>query len=267
MIKLQFFFFLFLTNSYANTTMRFCFLQSGFGDYTTHEGNGIWQERIKKILDDNKINYIFYYAPRSRCLHDLKTNTGHALIAAPTPERMKYMSYPRDKNGHLDEGAILDEVFYMLYKRIGPKINWDGKKLTGQGPKKVLYQRGLQIAWDLQQKKIDSIQGVETIHQILQMLELGRSEAAIIPKSQLSKLIKIPKNISEDPTPVLITKIYLAFAQDFAQSNSDTVEKIWKLYERKIKTLNKVSSQKNWHFLFVKLRRIQQNKGLFTFLI
>ena len=175
------------------------------------------------------VEFVFERVPWRRGLYLVETNEADGLFHVSfLPERMGTMAYPM-RSGQPDAARAIFVQSYVLYKRAGSPVVWDGTALTGaEAP--VGATSGYSVLSDLRRLGVP-FEEAKTMEQSLDKLVGGRVSAyaglegmadAVLAANpaKYGKLVKV--------TPPLVSKPYhLVFSRAFLTRNRDLAERIW----------------------------------------
>lgn len=209
--------------------VKVCFLDIGFGKYSNKEMTGIWQRKIVRALEKSNGKIIPVFSPRERCVVQIKEKSVDAIIAAHSKEHETLVDYPMNSKNEADKSKKIGVIKYFAYKHRNSKVQWDGKKISHLGPKKVGVQRGLYSRPIFESSGIPSFEEVNTITQGIEKVSYQRNELFIAEELQgdiaLSGL-KVP-NVVKLPKPFLQDELYVAFTKNFYEKNQKFVKQFW----------------------------------------
>lgn len=170
---------------------------------------------------------IFWQAmPPRRVLHDTaQGEMDGALFYSWTSERARHLVYPM-LNGQLDPRRRLATLNYVLYRRHGSDVRWNGIQLTPQGCA-VGYNEGWSIVDYLKQFNMTAHSG-KGAEQLLKLLAKGRLCAYATLEEAGDAAIAVQAGQFDKLSPPLLRKdYYLLFNPGFYQANQPVVEALW----------------------------------------
>lgn len=208
---------------------------------TLGEGTAIdWQkpgltlELLRLAGERVGVDFVYERVPWKRALYLVETNEADGIFHASfTPERTGIAAYPmKDAPSGGRQADPARAVFvqnYVLYKRAGTPVAWDGTALTdADGPVGVTISYS--VAGDLRRLGVP-VEEAKTLEQNLDKLLAGRiaayaglehmSDTVVAANpSKYGKLVKM--------APPLVSKpYYLLFSRGFYAAHGDLAERIW----------------------------------------
>mgnify|MGYP000202666296 CR=1 FL=1 len=202
----------------------------GSGSTFAKESPGIDVELLSVMAKELNLNVSFERVTWEGCLASLKQGRFDAIFPASYKEkRLQYGSYPRTKQGKLDEKRSLREISYSLYKLKGSPLKWDGNKITDIALP-IGTTRGWAIADDLVNMGVEVELNANPKYDLLKVIA-GRIDAAAYHTRTIDSLIKenpIKYEKIEKVTPPLKNKkYYLMISHQFQHKYPRLTEKIW----------------------------------------
>lgn len=164
--------------------------------------------------------------PNLRVLHaTIHEQSDGALFYSWTPERNQQLIYPQ-QNGHLDTRRRLATLNYVLYRRQGSAVHWDGQTLT-PNTCVVGFNEGWSIGSYLDEHAIPHSGANDSTHN-LKRLEKGRICAyATLEESGDVAIAHFPGRFEKLSPPLLQKDYFLIFNPVFYQQHRSQVEKLW----------------------------------------
>ncbi len=201
----------------------------GDGTATDWGKPGLTLELLRLVAARAGVEFAFERVPWRRGLYLVETNEADGLFHVSfLPERMGAMAYPM-RTGRPDAARAIFVQSYMLYKRAGSPVAWDGATLTGaEGPVGATF--GYSVLSDLRRLGVP-FEEAKTMEQSLDKLAGGRISAyaglegmadAVLAANpaKYGTLVKM--------TPPLVSKPYhLVFSRAFYAMHRDLAERIW----------------------------------------
>lgn len=212
--------------------MIICALSYGYGVFTNPQGTGIWQKRLVEAAKKNAIEVQFVYAPRMRCLNDVKNGAVDAVYAAPSKEREEFLVFPRKNSGEINEDLAVGVAYYKIYKLKNSPLDWDGNKFVNlKGT--LIVQRGIQIndtvSANLTRAGIDKPYIVENSDLMMNMILLKRNMGGVMEESSAKASMEKLKITNIEATEKSFGKniVFVAFNTKFFEKNKTKVENLW----------------------------------------
>ncbi|WP_448188237.1 substrate-binding periplasmic protein [Azospirillum sp. sgz301742] len=201
----------------------------GEGTAIDWEKPGLTLELLRLVGARTGVQFAYERVPWKRGLFLIEANEADAIFHTSfVPERMDIMVYPM-KGGQPDAGRAVFVQNYMLYKRAGTPVVWDGAALAGADVP-VGATSNYSVVGDLKRLGVP-VEVANTSEQSLDKLLSGRIAAyagleamtdAVLAgnPAKYGKLVKL--------TPPLVSKPYhLTFSRGFYTEHRDVAERIW----------------------------------------
>jgi polar amino acid transport system substrate-binding protein len=181
---------------------------------------------VTQAARELKCLIVWQRLPNLRVLHEtIHQQTDGALLYSWTGERSKALVYPQ-RNGALDASRRVTTLNYMLYRRQGSNLDWDGQALTPAACV-VGFNRGWSIGSYLDEQAIPHSSGNDSEHN-LKRLEKGRICAyATLEESGDAAIAHFPGRFEKLPIPLLRKDYFVVFNPFYYQQHSQQVEQLW----------------------------------------
>ncbi len=188
---------------------------------------GVSLDILNKIANDLDFEIEYIRRPGRRILHELKENQlDAAFIFSYKPERQEFGVFPM-KDGKPDGDKRLTVLSYVLYKRAGSELDWDGEKFVNlRGV--IGANSGYSIVKDLKRKGV-MVEEARSTKNNFTKLRSGRIDGvadqgivadAYIHKNSFSDVVKISQ-------PIATKDYFLIFSHEFSQKEPDLRNEIW----------------------------------------
>lgn len=209
-------------------TMRLCMLDHPFPPFTMPDGSGQVDELLRLAAREDGTVIETTLAPRLRCIARFKAGEVDALLAAFMPDRMAYGVFPM-AGAAADEARAVGVVRFVIYRKKGSKLQWDGHAFTGVDRRPIGIQTGLAVAQRLRQAGLTVDEGAKTVEQNLEKLARGRVQAVVALEDGSPPLADraLIDQIEVLPMPFDSAPIYLQVQPGYYASNRETVDKLW----------------------------------------
>lgn len=209
-------------------TMRLCMLDHPFPPFTMPDGSGQVDELLRLAAREDGTVIETTLAPRLRCIARFKAGEVDALLAAFMPDRMAYGVFPM-AGAAADEARAVGVVRFVIYRKKGSKLQWDGHAFTGVDRRPIGIQTGLAVAQRLRQAGLTVDEGAKTVEQNLEKLARGRVQAVVALEDGSPPLADraLIDQIEALPMPFDSAPIYLQVQPGYYASNRETVDKLW----------------------------------------
>ncbi|PWC53902.1 transporter substrate-binding domain-containing protein [Azospirillum sp. TSO22-1] len=201
----------------------------GEGTAIDWEKPGLTPELLRLAAVRAGVEFTFQRVPWKRGLFLIETNEADGLFQASyLPDRTGTMAYPM-KAGRPDPARSLMEQRYVLYKRPGAAVAWDGARLTGADAPvgaissysvvDELTRLGIPVdEAKTQEHNLDKLVGGR-IAAYAGMEAMTDAQIAAHP-DKYGRLVKV--------MPPLVSKpYYLVFSRSFYSEHRDVAERIW----------------------------------------
>ena len=169
---------------------------------------------------------VWQHLPTLRVLHATELgDVDAALFYSWTAERASKLSYPM-LHDQLDPSRRLATLNYVLYRRLGSDVRWDGTQLQPKGCA-VGYNEGWSIVDYLKQHHISAHPG-KGAEQLLKLLAKGRLCAyATLEEAGDAAIAAQPGQFEKISPPLARKDYYLLFNPAYYQAHQSQVEALW----------------------------------------
>ncbi|WP_077035558.1 ABC transporter substrate-binding protein [Pelomonas sp. KK5] len=197
------------------------------GQPTTPEGIGVFHQRVLAAARPLDLDIEHYAAPRARCLQDTRTGKADALIGVFSPDRQTWLAYPT-RNGQLSPDLAVGNIQIRIYRRVGTKVDWDGRNLTGLDGQPLGLKFGSSYGTGLAGLGVPLDERAMTNEQLVAKLIRGRVGAVLLTDEAIQLVSALPSGQIESlPRPYGTMQLYLAVNRDFERTHSDLVQALW----------------------------------------
>jgi hypothetical protein len=209
-------------------TVRLCTFDRPFAPYTMPDGSGQTQELLRRAARGSAIRIENTFAPRARCLAQLQHGETDALVAAYAPERVSYGAIPM-LGGQPDQSYALAVTRFMVYRRSGSAVQWNGKQFSGLGTLPVGVQASFIHGPLLQKLGVTVDDGAKSADQNLGKLAFDRLSAAIAQEAEAGYYVEqnYKGRIEALPIPFNLTPLYLMVNRGFYKRNRAAIDGYW----------------------------------------
>ena len=212
----------------APLELKMCVFDHPFPPMTNPDGSGQAQELLRRASALQPVRIHSVVKPRFQCMEQLRSGEVDAMLAAFIEDRTEYGAYPM-KGSQPDAGRAVGELNFMVSRRQGGKVDWDGQHFIDLGRQPVGTQpgllhvsllRGLNVVID------DSAAGPE---QVFAMLAQNRVAAVVTQQGEGEALIasKYKGRIEMLPKPFQATPMYLLVNKAFYQKHRGQIDAYW----------------------------------------
>ena len=156
----------------ANPTITLCFERQEVLPWRTLDGHGLDFELLDEAARRIGVTFDYRSMPWKRCLEQVKANELDGLFAASfSSERLAIGAYPGGRQA--DTARRLHTDSYILVRRKGSAIDWDGKQFRHVDGR-VGFQLGYSVGEFLRSKQIPVDEGSQQADELVQKLMAGR---------------------------------------------------------------------------------------------
>lgn len=212
--------------------LKLCFEREEVLPWRTLGGAGLNFELLAEVARRTGVQFDYLSMPWKRCLEQLRTNEVDGAFAVSfTPERLALGAYPG--GGAADPAKRLHMDRYMLVRRKGSDVDWDGKafhKLTGR----VGFQLGYSVGHFLRSKQVPVDEGSQRSDELAQKLIAGRIAAAALGGHDAARLMRGPLGgeLEVLSVPLVEKAYYLILSHQLAGSQPALAAQIWDTIEQ-----------------------------------
>jgi hypothetical protein len=212
----------------APLNLKMCIFDQPFPPLTNPDGGGQAQELLRRASALQPVRIQGVVKPRFQCMEQLRSGEVDAMLAAFIEDRTEYGAYPMT-GSQPDSGRAVGELNFMVSRRQGGSVDWDGKQFIDLGRQPVGTQPGLLHVSLLRRLNVvidDSGAGPE---QVFAMLAQNRVAAVVTQQGEGEALIarKYKGQIEMLPKPFQATPIYLLVNKVFYQKNRAEIDAYW----------------------------------------
>ncbi len=212
----------------AKDTVTLCFERQQVLPWRTVEGRGLNFEMLKLVAARLDIVFAYQSMPWKRCLEQLKANqVGGAFAVSFNTSRMEVGGFPGGNPADASKRMHIDK--YVLIRRKGATIDWDGKTLKNVDGA-IGVQLGYSVSEFLRAMDVAVDEGSQRAGELAQKLLAGRLAAAAMGGSDAAVLMNGPLGAQLEVVPVpLIEKPYfLVLSHALVAGQPKLAERIWK---------------------------------------
>jgi len=222
-----------LTCLASTLTIRVCVADSPFAPLTMPDGSGQVQELMRRAAHELSLNLDFMLAERPQCLAKVGSAQADATLTAYLPERAQYASYPM-QDELPDESRALAVARYMVMRRRGSDLNWDGHQFGNLGQQPVGVQLGCLLGAQLRQMGLVVEDSSSTLAQNLAKLVQNRVAVVIAHEGEGRALIAGPYRGEAEmlPQPFRLTPQYLVFNKRYYALHKERIDAYWDALRR-----------------------------------
>jgi polar amino acid transport system substrate-binding protein len=215
----------------ATETITLCFERQEVLPWRTLNGKGLNFELLNEVSRRLDIKFDYQSMPWKRCLEQIKSNeVGGAFAVSFSPERLVIGAYPGGLQPDPSRRMHVDR--YVLVRRKGAKIDWDGKSFRHVDGA-IGAQLGYSVADFLRSLNAPVDEGSQRASELAQKLVAGRLAAAALGGGDAVNLMNGPlaAQLEVLPVPLIEKPYYLMLSRALVASNPQLAERIWRTVE------------------------------------
>jgi polar amino acid transport system substrate-binding protein len=209
------------------TTLKLCFERQQVLPWRTLGGAGLNFELLDEVARRTGVSFDYRSMPWKRCLEQLKANEVDGAFAVSfNPERLVLGAYPGGE--HADPARRMHVDRYMLLRRKGSRVDWDGKTFRNLDGR-VGFQLGYSVGEFLRAQQMPVDEGSQQSDELAQKLIAGRVAAAALGGGDAVRLMRGPlgRQLEVAPTPLVEKAYYLVLSHKLARSEPALAARIW----------------------------------------
>jgi polar amino acid transport system substrate-binding protein len=210
-------------------TVTLCFERANVTPWRTEQLGGLNFELLRMVEQRLNIHFDFQSVPWKRCLAQLQANAYDGAFAVSyMPERRALGVFPGTGGGGADSARRMHVDRYMLLRRKGSAVEWDGKALRKlQGP--VGFQLGYSVGEVLRGLHVEVDEGSQRADELARKLILGRLGAAAMGGSDTAAIMRGPlaAQLEVLPLPLIEKPYYLVLSHGMAERRPELAQRIW----------------------------------------
>lgn len=188
--------------------------------------------KVAELLPELKMEYSAL--PWTRCLGDAAAGLYDAVLAASyTRDRAAGLVYPLDAEGRPDAERRMFQVGYVLLRRKGSSVSWDGERFLGSSSKAgevIGAERGYSIVQFARERGAFVEDRYPNFDSLVDALRLKRSAGVLINQEGASQLLIDPTWSQEHELggpPMTPRAYYLPVSRQFHQAHPALAERLW----------------------------------------
>lgn len=213
----------------APVRIRMCAMDVDYPPFARVDGSGTMQYLVFQAAKGIGLGVDRHVAPRRRCLEELKAGISDAMASAYAPQRTDIAVFPM-AGGAIDASMALGVMNYYVYRRKGSTLDWDGRRFSALGDKKVGVQSGfIYVIERLQQLGVPFDDGAKALEPNLAKLAAGRVDAVVGMMEEADGLVArhYPGQIERTSKVFEQTPVYLMVSRQFHAQHPQLVERYW----------------------------------------
>ncbi len=177
---------------------------------------------------------VYTLLPWQRCLNEAAAGHFDGVLAASfSAERAVGLAFPTTAAGTPDTNRRMFNIGYVLLRRKGSGINWDGQQFDGSSSRAgqaIGAERGFSIVRFARERGGVVEDRFPRFDAMIESLKLGRIGAVLVDQEGGSVLLADPgfargHEIAGPPMPY--KAYYLPLSRAFAEAHPDLAQRIW----------------------------------------
>ncbi len=215
----------------AKESITLCFERADVPPWRTISGTGHNFELLRQVEQRLGIAFDYQSMPWKRCLAQVRANeVGGAFAVSFKADRLDVGAYPGGSTPDASRRLHIDR--YMLLRRKGSKVEWDGKVLRNLDGA-VGVQLGYSVGDFLRGLKVPVDEGSQRATELAQKLVAGRIGAAALGGGDSASVMHGPLADQLELLPIPLTEkpYFLMLSHALVTSNPKLADKIWKTIE------------------------------------
>jgi polar amino acid transport system substrate-binding protein len=213
-------------------TVTLCFERVDVKPWRTEQLGGLNFELLRQVEQRLNIRFDFQSVPWKRCLAQLQANGYDGAFAVSFKDDRRALGiYPGGASVDASKRMHVDR--YMLLRRKGSNVEWDGKALRNlQGP--VGIQLGYSVGDVLRGLKVEVDEGSQRADELARKLIAGRLGAAAMGGSDTGVIMHGPMAAQLEvlPLPLVEKPYFLVLSHAVAQRRPELAQRIWNAMEQ-----------------------------------
>jgi polar amino acid transport system substrate-binding protein len=216
----------------AADTITLCFERQEVLPWRTVDGHGLNFELLAEVARRTGVQFEYQSMPWKRCLEQLKANqVGGAFAVSFSPERQVLGAFPG--GAQVDPGKRMHVDRYLLVRRRGSPVDWDGKALHNVDGR-IGFQLGYSVGDFLRARHVAVDEGSQQASELAQKLIAGRLAAAAMGGGDTRRLIRGPvaDQLEVLPLPLLEKPYFLVLSHALVASRPQLANRLWDAVEQ-----------------------------------
>jgi polar amino acid transport system substrate-binding protein len=211
----------------AQQAITLCFERQEVLPWRTLDGHGLDFELLNEAARRIGIRFDYRSMPWKRCLAQVKANEVDGLFAASfSADRQDIGVYPGGPQA--DPARRMHTDSYVLVRRKGSAIDWDGKKFSHVDGR-IGFQLGYSVGEFLRSKQVPVDEGSQQADELVQKMLAGRLSAAALGGGDAVRLMRSPvtDQLEVLPVPLVEKPYYLVLSHRLVEKDPKLAERIW----------------------------------------
>ncbi len=216
----------------AKETITLCFERQEVLPWRTLDHKGLNFELLDEVAQRLGIVFDYQSMPWKRCLEQLKDNqVGGAFAVSFATDRLGIGAYPGGDTPDASKRMHVDR--YVLMRRKGAKIEWDGKSFRHVDGA-IGVQLGYSVGAFLRHLNVPVDEGSQRASELAQKLVAGRLAGAAMGGGDAANLMQGPFSAQLEvlPLPLIEKPYYLLLSRALVGANPQLAARVWKTVEQ-----------------------------------
>lgn len=218
--------------AFARDSVTLCYEAQDVLPWRTEKGGGLNFELLQLVGQRLDVHFDFQSIPWKRCLAQLKANAVDGAFAVSyKPDRREIGEYPG--GGNADAAKRMHTDTYVLLRRKGSKVEWDGKHFNNLDGA-IGFQLGYSVGDVLRAHNVEVDEGSQRADELARKLIAGRVAAAAIGGSDAAGLMRGPlgAQLEQLPVPIIEKPYFLILSHALVASRPQLAGRIWSEIEK-----------------------------------
>jgi polar amino acid transport system substrate-binding protein len=216
----------------ASRIITLCYERADVLPWRSQNGQGLNFELLNMVARRENIVFEYRAMPWKRCLAELKANeVDGAFAVSYKSDRREIGEYPGGSSPDANKRMHVDR--YMLLRKKGSKVQWDGKALSNVDGA-VGAQLGYSVGDQLRSLNVTVDEGSQRSDELARKLIAGRLAAAAVGGSDAVTLMNGPfaAQLEMIPKPLAEKPYFLILSRQMVERWPEQSQKIWSAIEQ-----------------------------------
>lgn len=214
-------------------SMRMCVDTEPHLPYLTATLGGSAGELVSRAAQQTGVTIALRPAPLVRCREELRADKADAFPALAY-RQLPFMVYPT-RGGQADVSAAVGRTSYMVFRRTGTQVGWDGKRFNNLHKPALLASGAVAPLRRLTALRVQADDNGKTLRANFDKLLAGRGDICVGFRREGQALMALPEyagKIEMLPRSLLENNYYLAFTDQFYRTNKAAADAMWQAIRR-----------------------------------
>lgn len=211
--------------------LNLCYERTDVRPWRTEDGRGLNIALLQLVSAQTGVAFNFQTMPWKRCLAQLKANEVDGAFAVSfKADRREIAEYPGGAVPDASKRMHVDS--YVLLRRKGSRIDWDGKVLRNVDGA-IGAQLGYSVTEVLRGLDVTVDEGSQRADELVRKLLAGRLAAAAVGGSDAQTLLAGPygAQIEALPRPLIEKPYFLILSHRLVARDPQLAQRIWAAVE------------------------------------